>query len=413
MVTMRCSLRAVSGLRRFAQRSTNWHRARRAPRVASRSWSVRQRRATICTGRGWPTSPDAVSKCSGPWTEPTIILAALGRIRHRADRSRRGRVDRDRRRRRLRVRAGSDDGGDHRDVAPVPSRVRRHRGDAGAEHAVRERLVWPLPARAAAGVSRRPGRNGRRARRPARTERAVSRPVTLRRPPGKPTLAVWKFASCDGCQLSLLDCEDELLAIGDSLRIASFPEASSAIVEGPYDLSLVEGSITTPGDIDRIHEIRRASTTLVTIGACATAGGIQALRNGAEIDDFIAIVYAHPQLHLDACDVDADRRPRRRRLRAPGMPDRSRPTRRGRRRLSHGPTAAHRVDERVHRVQGAADCLCDGRRRDAVPRAGHARGVRRALSVVPAWVLRMLRSGRNRRHRRARSPARPARPRRA
>jgi sulfhydrogenase subunit delta len=122
----------------------------------------------------------------------------------------------------------------------------------------------------------------------------VSRPVTLRRPNGTPTLAVWKFASCDGCQLSLLDCEDELLAISDSLQIASFPEASSAIVEGPYDLSLVEGSITTPGDIDRIHAIRAASTTLVTIGACATAGGIQALRNGAEIDDFIAIVYAHP-----------------------------------------------------------------------------------------------------------------------
>ena len=122
----------------------------------------------------------------------------------------------------------------------------------------------------------------------------MSRPVTLRRPTGMPTLAVWKFASCDGCQLSLLDCEDELLAISDSLQIASFPEASSAIVEGPYDLSLVEGSITTPGDIDRIHEIRAASTTLVTIGACATAGGIQALRNGAEIDDFIAIVYAHP-----------------------------------------------------------------------------------------------------------------------
>ena len=123
----------------------------------------------------------------------------------------------------------------------------------------------------------------------------MSRPVTLRRPHGTPTLAVWKFASCDGCQLSLLDCEDDLLAIGESLQIASFPEASSAIVEGPYDLSLVEGSVTTPDDIDRIHAIRAASTTLVTIGACATSGGIQALRNGAEIDDFIAIVYAHPQ----------------------------------------------------------------------------------------------------------------------
>ena len=84
-------------------------------------------------------------------------------------------------------------------------------------------------------------------------------------------LAVWKFASCDGCQLSLLDCEDELLAVADRLEIANFPEASRALVKGPYDLSLVEGSITTPHDAERIHQVRRASRYLVTIGACATA----------------------------------------------------------------------------------------------------------------------------------------------
>jgi sulfhydrogenase subunit delta len=123
----------------------------------------------------------------------------------------------------------------------------------------------------------------------------VTRPVVLARPDRIPTLAVWKFASCDGCQLSLLDCEDELLAVAAGLDIASFPEASSAIVDGPYDLSLVEGSITTPGDARRIREIREQSKTVVTIGACATGGGIQALRNGADIDEFVAIVYAHPE----------------------------------------------------------------------------------------------------------------------
>src|SRR5271169_2298814 len=56
----------------------------------------------------------------------------------------------------------------------------------------------------------------------------------------KPKLAVWKFSSCDGCQLSLLDCEDELLAVADAVEIANFPEASRAVVKGPYDLSLVE-----------------------------------------------------------------------------------------------------------------------------------------------------------------------------
>jgi sulfhydrogenase subunit delta len=110
-----------------------------------------------------------------------------------------------------------------------------------------------------------------------------------------PKLAIWKFASCDGCQLSLLDCEDELLTLADAIQIASFPEASSAIEDGPYDLSLVEGSITTPHDAERIHRVREQSKYLVTIGACATAGGIQALRNFANVNDFIAAVYASPQ----------------------------------------------------------------------------------------------------------------------
>ncbi len=110
----------------------------------------------------------------------------------------------------------------------------------------------------------------------------------------RPTLAVWKFASCDGCQLTLLDCEDELLAVAARLDIAYFAEATSAGREGPYDLSLVEGSITTPEDVDRIRQVRRDSRFLVTIGACATAGGIQALRNFGDVDELMRIVYATP-----------------------------------------------------------------------------------------------------------------------
>ena len=111
----------------------------------------------------------------------------------------------------------------------------------------------------------------------------------------KAKLAVWKFASCDGCQLSLLDCEDELLAVADALDIANFPEASRAVIKGPYELSLVEGSITTPHDAERIHKIRRQSKFLVTIGACATAGGIQALRNYKDVREFTNLVYANPK----------------------------------------------------------------------------------------------------------------------
>ncbi|MGE3724143.1 MAG: oxidoreductase [Candidatus Sericytochromatia bacterium] len=111
----------------------------------------------------------------------------------------------------------------------------------------------------------------------------------------KPKLAVWKFASCDGCQLSLLDCEDELLQVADALEIAHFPEASRAVVAGPYDLSLVEGSITTPHDLERIQAIRAQSQVLISIGACATAGGIQALRNFQDVEEFLRVVYARPE----------------------------------------------------------------------------------------------------------------------
>jgi coenzyme F420-reducing hydrogenase gamma subunit len=114
-------------------------------------------------------------------------------------------------------------------------------------------------------------------------------------PTGNPTLAVWKFASCDGCQLTLLNCEEELLAVTERVTVAYFPEATRAVVAGPYDISLVEGSITTPADAERIQQVRAASGQLITIGACATSGGIQALRNFADVRQFLSVVYAHPE----------------------------------------------------------------------------------------------------------------------
>lgn len=111
----------------------------------------------------------------------------------------------------------------------------------------------------------------------------------------KPRIGVFKFASCDGCQLSLLDAEDELLTLANAVEIAYFPEASRAMLKGPYDIALVEGSITTHHDAERIQRVRRECHTLITIGACATAGGIQALRNWKDVDEFIRAVYATPQ----------------------------------------------------------------------------------------------------------------------
>jgi len=111
----------------------------------------------------------------------------------------------------------------------------------------------------------------------------------------RPKLAVWKFSSCDGCQLSLLDCEDELLAVAGAFEIAYFLEATRAQSKGPYDVSLVEGSISNVHDAERIKKVRADSKTLITIGACATAGGIQALRNFRDYEALVRAVYARPE----------------------------------------------------------------------------------------------------------------------
>jgi coenzyme F420-reducing hydrogenase gamma subunit len=107
-------------------------------------------------------------------------------------------------------------------------------------------------------------------------------------------LAVFKFASCDGCQLSILNLEDDLLSLGQALDLAYFPEASSAMTPGPYDIALVEGSITTEEDAHRIRSVREEAKVLVTIGACATAGGIQALRNWGDVESLKQAVYPNP-----------------------------------------------------------------------------------------------------------------------
>ncbi|MDP3972867.1 MAG: hypothetical protein Q8P61_08175 [Candidatus Nanopelagicales bacterium] len=124
----------------------------------------------------------------------------------------------------------------------------------------------------------------------------------------RPRIAVWKFTSCDGCQLSLLGCEDELLAVSEAVRFAYFLEATSSTSPGPYDVSLVEGSISTPGELERIQRIRDESKVLVALGACATGGGIQALRNFADVREFTSIVYARPEYitTLDTCTPISD-----------------------------------------------------------------------------------------------------------
>ena len=210
----------------------------------------------------------------------------------------------------------------------------------------------------------------------------------------KPKLAVWKFASCDGCQLSLLDCEDELLTVADAVDIAYFPEATSRMAPGPYELSLVEGSVTTPHDLKRIQSIRRQSRFLVTIGACATAGGIQALRNAADVNEFAAHVYPKPQylktlatstpisahvkvdFELHGCPIDKHQL-----LEVIGA-------------FLQGAHAEHSGGIRLHAVQARRHRLRDGRSWHALPGAGHAGRLRRASAraIIAAATAASVRS---------------------
>ncbi len=112
--------------------------------------------------------------------------------------------------------------------------------------------------------------------------------------PETPRVAVFKMASCDGCQLQLLDAEEALLELAGAITIANFAEASSAMDDGPYDVTLVEGSVSSPEQLDQLRSIRERSRFLMTIGACATSGGVQALRNGRDIDEYVRSVYASP-----------------------------------------------------------------------------------------------------------------------
>jgi sulfhydrogenase subunit delta len=112
--------------------------------------------------------------------------------------------------------------------------------------------------------------------------------------PGRPRIGVVKLASCDGCQLTLLDLEDELLAIAERVDIVEFAEATSRRSAGPFDVLFVEGSVSTQEQAEEIARLRAVTRRLVTIGACATAGGIQALRNWLDHDAVRAAVYPWP-----------------------------------------------------------------------------------------------------------------------
>ncbi len=117
----------------------------------------------------------------------------------------------------------------------------------------------------------------------------------------KARVAVHKFSSCDGCQLAFLNLGEALLTLDALVDIAHFAEAGPLDPDARVDIAFVEGSINTEEDVARIQRVRANSEFLVTIGACATAGGLQALRNFADGAAWLADIYATPD-YIDSLD---------------------------------------------------------------------------------------------------------------
>ena len=117
----------------------------------------------------------------------------------------------------------------------------------------------------------------------------------------KPRVAVHKFSSCDGCQLAFLNAGPALLTLAERVELVHFAEAGPVEETAEVDVAFVEGSIATHHDLERIQAVRRNSGYVIALGACATSGGIQALRNTADLADWQAAIYAQPE-HIDSLE---------------------------------------------------------------------------------------------------------------
>ena len=106
-----------------------------------------------------------------------------------------------------------------------------------------------------------------------------------------PKVAFFEFACCEGCQLQVANFGEALLDLLGSIDIVEFRELMTEKWSGDYDIAIIEGSITTPHDIERIKAIRRRSKILIAYGSCATIGGVNGIKNAFDLDEIRKYVY--------------------------------------------------------------------------------------------------------------------------
>jgi sulfhydrogenase subunit delta len=118
----------------------------------------------------------------------------------------------------------------------------------------------------------------------------------------KPKIGVFSFTSCEGCQLTILNLEDEILALLGHLDIVNFREAIDE-KRDDYDVAFVEGSISRACEEEEIKEIRRHAKILVAIGACACLGGVNAIKNRHDLEETRRTVYGEGAKYFDTLPV--------------------------------------------------------------------------------------------------------------
>jgi len=105
----------------------------------------------------------------------------------------------------------------------------------------------------------------------------------------KPKLGFFDFTGCEGCQLEVLNFDNELVELLKQVDIVNFREAMSEKGED-YEIAFIDGAITSESEIPRIEEIRKQAKILVAMGSCACLGGVNCLKNFRPMEENLKIV---------------------------------------------------------------------------------------------------------------------------
>ena len=88
------------------------------------------------------------------------------------------------------------------------------------------------------------------------------------------------LAGCAGCHMSLLDIDERIVALLDSVEFTSSPvtDLKHPPKEG-VTVGILEGAISNTHNVEVAKQMRERCKVLIAVGDCATFGGVVAMRN--------------------------------------------------------------------------------------------------------------------------------------